>query len=89
MKGAIYYNTHRSALADTGGVMRIRPGQNAEVLQKGCTVCHSVSSKGNVLRTGVNWDQNPIDGEAFDLAADGSIKGAASSTMAARLRSAR
>lgn len=74
LKGAIYYNTYRSALASTGGVMRIRPGQNAEVLQKGCTVCHSVSSKGNVLVTGVNWDKNPIDSEAFDLAADGSSK---------------
>ncbi len=74
LKGAIYYNTYRSALASTGGVMRIRPGQDAEVLQKGCTVCHSVSSKGNVLVTGVNWDKNPIDSEAFDLAADGSIK---------------
>ncbi|HEY0463226.1 MAG TPA: hypothetical protein VGC79_03410, partial [Polyangiaceae bacterium] len=74
LKGAIYYNTYRSALASTGGVMRIRPGRNAEVLQKGCTVCHSVSSKGNVLVTGVNWDKNPIDSEAFDLAADGSIK---------------
>ena len=74
LKGAIYYNTYRSALASTGGVMRIRPGKNAEVLQKGCTVCHSVSSKGNVLVTGVNWDKNPIDSEAFDLAADGSVK---------------
>lgn len=74
LKGAIYYNTYRSPLASNGGVMRIRPGKNAEVLQKGCTVCHSVSSKGNVLVTGVNWDKNPIDSEAFDLAADGSVK---------------
>lgn len=74
LKGAIYYNTYRSPLASTGGVLRIRPGKDAEVLQKGCTVCHSVSSKGNVLVTGVNWDKNPIDSEAFDLAADGSAK---------------
>jgi len=74
LKGAIYYDTYRSLLAPTGGVMRIRPGQDAEVLQKGCTVCHSVSSQGNVLVTGVNWDKNPIDSEAFDLAADGSTK---------------
>jgi len=74
LKGVIYYNTYRSLLASNGGVMRIRPGQNAEVLQKGCTVCHSVSSKGNVLVAGVNWDKNPIDSEAFDLAADGSTK---------------
>ena len=74
LKGAIYYNTYRSPLASSGGVMRIRPGKDAEVLQKGCTVCHSVSSKGNVLVTGVNWDKNPIDSEAFDLLPDGSAK---------------
>ena len=74
LKGAIYYNTYRSPLASNGGVMRIRPGKDAEVLQKGCTVCHSVSSKGNVLVTGVNWDKNPIDSEAFDLTADGGAK---------------
>jgi len=74
LKGVIYYNTYRSPLASNGGVMRIRPGADAEVLQAGCTVCHSVSSKGNVLVTGVNWDKNPIDGEAWDLSADGSTK---------------
>jgi len=74
LKGVIYYNTYRSLLASNGGVMRIRPGKSAEVIQKGCTVCHSVSSNGNVLVAGVNWDANPIDSEAFDLAADGSIK---------------
>ncbi|MET0794614.1 MAG: Ig-like domain-containing protein [Polyangiaceae bacterium] len=74
LKGVIYYNTYRSVLAQNGGVMRIRPGKTAEVLQSGCTVCHSVSSQGNVLVAGVNWDQNPIDSEAFDLNADGSTK---------------
>jgi len=74
LKGVIYYNTYRSLLASNGGVMRIRPGKSAEVLQKGCTVCHSVSANGNVLVAGVNWDSNPIDSEAFDLGADGSTK---------------
>jgi hypothetical protein len=74
LKGVIYYNTYRSLLAPTGGVIRIRPGKSAEVLQSGCTVCHSVSSQGNVLVAGVNWDQNPIDSEAFDLNADGTTK---------------
>jgi hypothetical protein len=74
LKGVIYYNTYRSMLAQNGGVMRIRPGKNAEVLQSGCTVCHSVSSQGNVLVAGVNWDQNPIDSEAFDLKSDGTTK---------------
>ena len=77
LKGAIYYNTYRSVLAPNGGVMRIRPGQDAAILQSGCTVCHSVSSKGTVLVAGVNWDDttgNPIDSEAFDLNADGTTK---------------
>lgn len=74
LKGAIYYNTYRSLLAQKGGVMRIRPGKDAEVLQQGCTVCHTVSSQGNVLVAGVNWDKNPIDSEAFNLNADGTTK---------------
>lgn len=74
LKGAIYYNTYRSLLAQKGGVMRIRPGQDAEVIQQGCTVCHTVSSQGNVLVAGVNWDKNAIDSEAFDLKPDGTTK---------------
>jgi hypothetical protein len=74
LKGVIYYNTYRSLLAGSeGAVMRIRPGASAEVLKKGCTVCHSVSAQGNVLVAGVDWDQqNPVDSEALNLAADGS-----------------
>ncbi len=76
LKGVIYYNTYRSLLAGSdGAVMRIRPGKTAEVLQKGCTVCHNVSSHGNVLVAGVDWDQsNPIDSEALSLLADGTTK---------------
>jgi hypothetical protein len=75
LKGVIYYNTYRSVLAgDDGAVMRIRPGQDAEVLQKGCTVCHSVSSQGNVLVAGVNWDNDPVDSEALSLLSDGTTK---------------
>jgi hypothetical protein len=76
LKGVVYYNTYRSLLAGSdGAVMRIRPGGTAEVLQKGCTVCHSVSAQGNVLVAGVDWDQQtPVDSEALTLAADGSTK---------------
>jgi hypothetical protein len=73
LKGVIYYNTYQSKLASTGAVMRIRPGQNAEVLLGGCTVCHAVSAKGNVLVAGVDWGSgNPLDSASFDLTADGS-----------------
>jgi hypothetical protein len=74
LKGVIYYNTYRSLLAGSdGAVMRIRPGQSAEVLRKGCTVCHAVSSHGNVMVAGVDWDKDPIDSESLDLAADGTV----------------
>lgn len=72
LKGIIYYNSYNSQLAGGGAVLKIRPGTDAEVLQGGCTVCHSVSAQGNVLASGVNWgDGNPLDSASFSLAADG------------------
>ena len=74
LKGVIYYNTYRSVLAGSdGAVMRIRPGQTAEVLLKGCTVCHAASSNGSVLVAGVGFDTNPIDSESLNLNADGTV----------------
>jgi hypothetical protein len=73
LKGVIYYNTYRSASTNTGAVMRIRPGEDAEVMLDGCTVCHSVSAQGNTLATGKGWSSpDPVDSVAFDLRADGS-----------------
>ncbi|MFT3921176.1 MAG: hypothetical protein QM778_01445 [Myxococcales bacterium] len=83
LKGIIYYNSYNSPLAkNSGAVMRIRPGSDAEVListafnknDGGCTVCHSVSAHGNVLGAGVQWGDsgNPKDSATFDLMADGS-----------------
>jgi hypothetical protein len=70
--GMVYYNTYRSELTSTGAVMRIRPGESAEPLLDGCTVCHSVSANGNVLVTGLDWaGGNPVDSGSFDLNADG------------------
>lgn len=76
LKGFVYYNTYRSALAgNNGAVMRIKPGENAKVLQSGCTVCHSVSARGNVMVAGVQWDQaNAVVSRAFDLPANGGIQ---------------
>jgi hypothetical protein len=73
LKGVIYYNTYRSASNNNGAVMRIRPGQDAEVMIDGCTVCHSVSAQGNTLAAGQGWSStDPVDSVAFDLRADGS-----------------
>lgn len=76
LKGFVYYNTYRSKLAgDEGAVMRIKPGETATALQKGCTVCHSVSAQGNVMVAGVQWDQsNPLASRAFDLPSNGGIQ---------------
>jgi hypothetical protein len=81
LKGIIYYNTYNSPLANNNGaVMRIRPGEQAEVMigrngegiEGGCTVCHSVSAQGNVLAAGREWgDGNPRDSKTFDLLDDG------------------
>ncbi len=75
LKGFVYYNTYRSKLAgNSGAVMRMKPGEDAKVLQSGCTVCHSVSAHGNVLVVGVQWDQqNAVVSRAFDLLTNGNI----------------
>jgi hypothetical protein len=75
LKGFVYYNTYRSKLAgDNGAVMRMKPGEDATVIQSGCTVCHSVSAHGNVMVAGVQWDQkNAVVSRAFDLPANGGI----------------
>jgi hypothetical protein len=61
MKGIIYYNTYSSPLtngttmADKGGILRIKAGGTAEVVTRGCRVCHAVSSKGSVLAAGFGY----------------------------------
>jgi hypothetical protein len=82
LKGIVYYNTYNSTKTNTGAVMTIRPGREAEVLLDGCTVCHSVSSQGNRLVAALDWHDvdiengevpnNPIDSGSFELRPDGS-----------------
>jgi hypothetical protein len=85
LAGNVYYNSYNSTLNGNGAVLRIKPGQDAELVsEKGqCVVCHSVSAKGNVFVTGINWADkddpddapgNPVESGSFDLAADGSVK---------------
>ncbi|MEZ4367082.1 MAG: hypothetical protein R2939_12485 [Kofleriaceae bacterium] len=73
LKGIIYYNSYNSPLTGgAGGVLRVRPGGTAEVVQAGCSVCHSVSANGNVMVSGVSWGSgNPLDSRSFDLDASG------------------
>jgi hypothetical protein len=77
LKGFIYYSTYKSPLLPNdpttntgGGILRIRPGTNAEVVQKGCIVCHSVSANGSVLSAAVGPDlSNPTSSDALNLTA--------------------
>jgi hypothetical protein len=76
LKGIVYYNTYKSPLTSNGGIMRIRAGQNAEVVQAGCTVCHSVSANGSVLAAGLNYslaDYSPSDSATYDLSPTGTL----------------
>ncbi len=50
LKGTVYYDTYDSPLNDgEGAVMRVRPGQDAQILLAGCKVCHAVSADGSTL----------------------------------------
>jgi hypothetical protein len=51
LKGSIYYNSYQSKLSGAmagGAVLRVIPGQNAQLFlgQSGCTGCHAVSANG-------------------------------------------
>src|SRR5260370_191512 len=75
LKGFIYYSTYKSPLLPNdpatntgGGILRVRPGSNAEVVRKGCVVCHSVSANGSVLSAAIGPDlSNPTSSDAVNL----------------------
>jgi hypothetical protein len=82
MKGIIYYNTYSSPLTmgtndtDKGGILRIKAGGNAEVVKRGCTVCHAVSAGGSVLATGSGYvlaDYAPANSATYDVSPDGNV----------------
>jgi hypothetical protein len=50
LKGTVYYNTYDSPLNNgQGAVMRVKPGENAQILLGGCKVCHAVSADGSTI----------------------------------------
>jgi len=75
LRGFIYYSTYKSPLLPNdpttntgGGILRIRPGSNAEVVEKGCIVCHSISANGNVLSAAIGPDlSNPTSSNSLNL----------------------
>jgi len=85
LKGLIYYSTYNSVLlppgngVDGGGILRVRPGGKAEVVQKGCTVCHAVSANGAVMTAALGPDPVlPAKSSAYDLSPTGTatVRGA-------------
>ncbi len=72
LTGSLYYNSYNSHLASGGAILRVRFGHDAEVVQGGCTVCHSVSANGNRIATGLNWGSgNPLQSGTITLDATG------------------
>jgi hypothetical protein len=88
INGVFYYNTYTgSMLADGGGgIMRIPAGQKAQLVVKGCTVCHSISADGSVLAAGSQnapnaaGDWNPVTSQTYDLTVTGAATKRAQST---------
>lgn len=80
LTGSVYYNSYNSPLAGgSGAILRVGFGETAEVVQAGCTVCHSVSANGSRIATGLSWSGtatitgtgNPVQSGTIDIAADG------------------
>jgi hypothetical protein len=87
INGVIYYNTYTGSMlaGGGGGIMRIPAGQDAQLVVKGCTVCHSISANGGVLAAGSqnaakpgsqtatnpNGDWNPVTSQTYDLTTAG------------------
>lgn len=79
LTGSLYYNSYNSHLASGGAILRVRFGHDAEVVQGGCAVCHSVSANGSRIATGLSWSGtatitgtgNPAQSGTIDLDATG------------------
>jgi hypothetical protein len=75
LQGTVYYNTYATPqAAGSGALLKVRPGStvDAQVLEAGCTVCHSVSANGTLIASGVNWGNNdPLNSGVFAIDAAG------------------
>lgn len=90
LKGLVYYKSYSSPLANNAGaILRIRPGEGAEVFasNQGCTVCHSISANGARMIAASGWDVfavRPTSSGSYALQNDGSIASLATSTQGNR-----
>ncbi len=79
INGVFYYNTYTGSMlaGGGGGIMRIPAGQDAQLVVKGCTVCHTISADGNVMAASsqnapnAQGDWNPTTSQTYDLAPTG------------------
>ncbi len=79
LTGSLYYNSYNSHLAGGGAILRVRFGQDVQLVQGGCAVCHSVSANGARIATGLSWSGtatitgtgNPAQSGTIDLDASG------------------
>jgi hypothetical protein len=75
LQGTVYYNTYNTPQAGgSGALLKVRPGStvDAQVLEAGCTVCHSVSANGTVIASGINWGGgDPMNSGIFTVDATG------------------
>ncbi len=75
LQGTVYYNTYNTPQAgNSGALLKVRPGStvDAQVIEGGCTVCHSVSANGTVIASGVSWGGgDPLNSGVFNVDATG------------------
>jgi hypothetical protein len=79
INGVFYYNTYAGSMlaGGGGGIMRIPAGQDAQLVVKGCTVCHTISADGSTMAAGseneanTQGDWNPKTSQTYDLTAAG------------------
>lgn len=71
LKGAVYYMTYEEP---GNGLYSVRPGvkEPANLLIKGCVVCHSVSANGSRLATGADDAAFAAQSGVYNVGADGS-----------------
>ncbi len=89
LKGIIYYSSYdvpsdmpgsNDPSYFNGALLRVRPADpEPEIVQKGCTVCHTVSAQGNVLAAALTYTAdeggvyNPRESATYNVAADGNV----------------
>jgi hypothetical protein len=85
LKGIFYYSTYNyrndGPIDEKAAIMAVRAGGQAQVVQTGCTACHTVSANGNVLAAGrgngpdstQNNLWNPVASDSYNILENATI----------------